>query len=77
MLDIIKNIISEQLGIEDEVTPESKLADDLGIDSLLALQLSVLLEGQYDIEITEEELAQLTTVQDVIELLEAKGVRPE
>ncbi len=74
MLEKIKEVISEQLGIEVDITPDSKLRDDLDIDSLLALQMSVLLEDEFEIEITEEEIAKLETVGDVIDLLESKGV---
>ena len=54
---------------------DSKLREDLNIDSLLAVQLSVLLENKYDIDITEEELGKLVTIKDVIDLLETKGVK--
>lgn len=74
MLEIIKEILSEQLGVEENITLESKLREDLNIDSLLAVQLSVLLENKYDINITEEELWKLATIKDVIDLLEIKGV---
>ena len=60
---------------EEEIKLNSKLREDLNIDSLLAVQLSVLLESQYDIEITEEELQKLVTVKDVVDLLESKGVK--
>lgn len=75
MLEVIKEVLSEQLGVEEDITLESKLREDLNIDSLLAVQLSVLLENKYDIDITEEELEKLVTVKDVIDLLEIKGVK--
>ena len=52
-----------------------KTCKELNIDSLLAVQLSVLLENKYDIDITEEELGKLVTIKDVIDLLEIKGVK--
>lgn len=75
MLEVIKEVLSEQLGVEEDITLESKLREDLNIDSLLAVQLSVLLENKYDIDITEEELEKLATIKDVIDLLEIKGVK--
>lgn len=75
MLEVIKEVLSEQLGVEEDITLESKLREDLNIDSLLAVQLSVLLENKYDIDITEEELEKLVTIKDVIDLLEIKGVK--
>ena len=75
MLEVIKEVLSEQLGVEADIKLDSKLREDLNIDSLLAVQLSVLLENKYDIDITEEELGKLVTIKDVIDLLEAKGVK--
>ena len=75
MFEVIKEVLSEQLGVEADIKLESKLREDLNIDSLLAVQLSVLLENKYDIDITEEELGKLVTIKDVIDLLETKGVK--
>jgi acyl carrier protein len=74
MFEEIKEVLSEQLGIETDIKLESKLKEELGIDSLLAVELSILLENKYDIDIKEEELAKLVTIKDVIDLLETKGV---
>lgn len=75
MFEEIKEVLSEQLGIETDIKLESKLNEELGIDSLLAVELSILLENKYDIDIKEEELAKLVTIKDVIDLLETKGVK--
>ena len=75
MFEVIKEVLSEQLGVEADIKLDSKLREDLNIDSLLAVQLSVLLENKYDIDITEEELGKLVTIKDVIDLLETKGVK--
>ena len=75
MFEEIKEVLSEQLGIEENIKLESKLKEELGIDSLLAVELSILLENKYDIDIKEEELAKLVTIKDVIDLLETKGVK--
>ena len=77
MLEKIKEVLIEQLGVEGEIKLNSKLREDLNIDSLLAVQLSVLLENEYDIEITEEELESLTTIKDVVDLLKTKGVKED
>ena len=75
MFEEIKEVLSEQLGIETDIKLESKLKEELGIDSLLAVELSILLENKYNIDIKEEELAKLVTIKDVINLLEIKGVK--
>ena len=75
MFEEIKEVLEEQLGIETDIKLESKLKEELGIDSLLAVELSILLENKYDIDIKEEEIAKLVTIKDVIDLLETKGVK--
>lgn len=75
MFEVLKEMLSEELGVEGDIKLDSKLREDLNIDSLLAVQLSVLLENRYNIEITEEELVKLVTINDVVVLLENKGVK--
>lgn len=48
------------------------LNDDLGIDSLSAVELSLELESNFGIRIEDEELANLKTVKDMVELIESK-----
>ena len=50
MLDEFKNVLDEELGIDDEITPETNLRDDLMIDSLATTQLVLSLEEKYDIK---------------------------
>lgn len=74
----IKKIINETFFIEmEKITTESSLKDDLGIDSLDATSLVLDLEKKYNISISNEELAGLVYVKDVIILLEEKGVKIE
>lgn len=75
MLEEVKKVLEEELFVEEEITLESNLKDDLHIDSVAAVELSLQLEAKYDIDITEQELAKLVTIEDVIKLLELKGVK--
>lgn len=74
MLEEIKRVLEEELFVEEEITMDSILKDDLHIDSVAAVELSLQLEERYDIVITEQELVKLVTIGDVIELLKSKGV---
>lgn len=75
MLEKLKEIIAEQLGIsEDEVKAESNFKDDLGADSLDLFELVMSLEEEYEVEIPSEDLEKIATVNDVMEYLKAKGV---
>ncbi|HCY07095.1 MAG: acyl carrier protein [Erysipelotrichaceae bacterium] len=73
MLEEIKNVLVEALNVDaDEIVPEAKLSDDLDIDSLSAVELALELESTFDVTIEDEELAKLETVQDIIDIIEAK-----
>lgn len=66
-----KKVIAKQLKIsEDEIKPDSKLVDDLKADSLDIVELVMELEEQYELEIPDEDMPGLQTVQDVIEYIE-------
>ncbi|GFO85718.1 MULTISPECIES: acyl carrier protein [Anaerostipes] len=75
MLEKMKEIIAEQLGVsEDEVTLEASFKDDLDADSLDLFELVMALEEEYDVEIPSDDLTELNTVGDVINYLKDKGV---
>lgn len=69
----LKSIISEELGVdESEVTLEASLTDDLGADSLDAVELIMALEDAFDLDISDEKAQSLTTVQAIVDYLENK-----
>lgn len=73
MFEEIKKVLVDAINVdEEEIKPESKLNDDLGIDSLAAVELALELENEFDIRIEDEELAKLETVQDVMDIIAAK-----
>lgn len=75
MLEKMKEIIAEQLNVEAEtIAAESSFKEDLGADSLDLFELVMALEDEYSVEIPSEDLEQLTTVQQVMDYLKAKGV---
>ena len=75
MLDRMKEIIAEQLSVEEEiVTESSSFKEDLGADSLDLFELVMALEDEYSIEIPSEDLQNLLTVGDVMNYLKDKGV---
>ena len=70
MIEQIKKVLVDALNIDEEtITPEANLKDDLGIDSLAAVELALELETEFDIRIEDEELE---TVQDIINIIEEK-----
>ena len=75
MLEKIKEIVADQLGIdEDDIKLESNFKEDLEADSLDLFELVMALEEEYGVEIPSEDLENLATVNDIIEYLKNKGV---
>ena len=67
MLEKMKEIIAEQLGVEeDEITLETSFKEDLGADSLDLFELTMALEEEYGIELPTEDLEKYATEGDVI-----------
>lgn len=63
-------IISEQLSLrEDEIKADCKFVDDLGADSLDIVELIMEMEEEFDIEIPDDEVERILTVQDVIQYI--------
>ncbi|MDF2952427.1 MAG: Acyl carrier protein [Anaerocolumna sp.] len=75
MLDKVKSIIAEQLNVEEStISISSSFKEDLGADSLDLFELVMALEEEFDIEIPSDDLASITTVEEVINYLKEKGV---
>jgi acyl carrier protein len=70
--DKVKNIIVEQLGVDEkEVKPEAHFVDDLGADSLDVVELVMALEEEFKLEISDEDAEKLTTVKHAIDYIGA------
>ena len=60
-------IVEEIAGVPaDEVTPSKSFVDDLDIDSLSMVEIAVAAQDKFGVEIPDEQLKDLTTVQDVV-----------
>ena len=66
----IRAIICDQFDIdEDDISMDSTL-DDLGLDSIDAVDLADNIEDEFDVEIPDEELEKFKTVGDVVNFIE-------
>ena len=75
MFEKMKEMIADQLGVEEEiVTMEASFKDDLDADSLDLFELVMALEDEYSVEIPSDDLQNLLTVGDVMNYLKEKGV---
>jgi acyl carrier protein len=69
----VKSLFVEDLGIdESKVTMDAKLEEDLEIDSLGIVEVVMAFEDEFDIEIDDEELADVSTVGQAVNLLHSK-----
>ncbi len=63
----IKEIIKHQLGVsEDEVRLDSSFIDDLGADSLDAVELVLAFEDEFNINISDDHAEKIKTVHDAV-----------
>lgn len=63
----IRNLIAEVLEEDPgKITPDAKFFEDLGMDSMMALEIMAAMEKKYKITIPEEKLAQLTTLRATV-----------
>lgn len=71
----IKPIIAKQLEISEErITLEAKIIEDLGADSLDAIEIVMALEESFNIEIMDEDADKMQTVEDVVVYLAERGI---
>lgn len=74
MFEKVRDIIVDTLSCHaDKVTMEATLADDLGADSLDAVELNMALEDNLGVAISDEELTNMKTVGDIVNYLEANA----
>ena len=57
----VKKIVTEQLGVKEEVTNEASFVDDLGADSLDTVELVMALEEEFECEIPDEDAEMATS----------------
>ncbi len=75
ILSGLGEIIDEIAGVPaDEVTPEKTFVDDLDIDSLSMVEIAVAAQDKFGVEIPDDQLKDLKTVQDVIDFVERSSV---
>jgi acyl carrier protein len=70
-------LLTERLGIPSEtVAPTAQLAEDLGVDSVDAVEFALALEREFNVTLPDTALADVRTVQDVIDLVRERVEAP-
>lgn len=71
IFDKIKEILADQLDIEeDAITPDSLLVEDLGADSLDAIDIVMSVEDEFGIEVPDEIIEKMESVKDITTFVE-------
>ena len=66
----VKKLVAEITEREpEEVSDTANFIEELGIDSLMAIEMLVAVDKKYKIEITEEEFGGIKNVNDAVELV--------
>lgn len=74
MLDKIKEILAQYADVElDDVTEDSRLAEDLGLSSFSMMSMMGEFEEVFGITVDEAELTEVATIGDVMEYIKKKG----
>ena len=69
----VKEIIVDTLGCDEEaVVLTADLKEDLGADSLDAVELNMALEEEFNLSISDEVLANFVTVKDIVEYIDSQ-----
>ena len=69
--DKARALIASKLKLdEDEITPEKHLFNDLGADSLDIVEVSMMLEREFNVKFAESDTVKIQTVGDLYELVE-------
>ena len=79
----LKKVVVEQLGVEEEeVVPTASFIGDLGADSLDLVELTMSLEDEFgspsrNIEIPDEDMQKIVTIQDAVDYIRDLGIEGE
>ena len=66
----VKQILTKRVGIPpEEIALDARLVDDLELDSVDLVELTIAAEREFNIEISDEQMKEILTVADVVNLI--------
>jgi len=66
----IRNLIAEIVEIEPkEIALEANFAEDLGMDSMMALEILASIEKKFNLKIPEENLVKMVNLKEVLKIV--------
>ena len=79
----LKKILVKLLGVkEEEITPSTSFADDLGADSLDLVEIIMAIEEEFSstslkVDIPDEDAEKIVTIEDAIDYLKDLGIKDD
>ncbi|NLM19815.1 MAG: acyl carrier protein [Clostridiaceae bacterium] len=71
IFDQVKTVLIDVMGIaEADVVPSAYLINDLGADSLDAVEISIALQDKFNISIEDDDILEMHTVGDIVDYIE-------
>ncbi|CAM5629938.1 acyl carrier protein [Streptomyces luteogriseus] len=75
MLEQLKEILSNKLKVSPEaITPEAT-REDIELDSLAVVELSLLLKSELGLDVSDDDLLEAETVADMVRLMEERSAK--
>lgn len=72
----VRAIVAAQMGVEaDELCDDTRLVDDLGVDSLDTVELAVAFEGEFHLRISDDDAERMYTLRQTVDYLKAHSPR--
>ena len=72
MFEQVRQLLAHQFEVdENTITMDTNIADDLGADSLDAIDIVMTIEDQYAIEVPDENIENMKTVEDIVSFIES------
>ena len=66
----VKKVLTDRLGIPlEEIKLDARLVDDLGMDSLDAVELAIATEHEFGVSLSDDQIAKLETTADIMALV--------
>ena len=67
----VKDFLINELEIEEEnIFPDAKLKDDMGIDSLDFVDIVMSIEDEFNVEVPDEAIEDIKSVGDLVKFIE-------
>ncbi len=69
----VRSLVAEIIELpEDKIKPDDRFVEDLGMDSMMALEILASIEKRFKVQIPEDYLAKITNLKDTVELIKER-----